>query len=1063
MFFFIFTPTPKPRFLRTSILHLLLFFTFLPTAQARFPHFIFKNLNTQNGLSYNLINCLLEDNEGYIWAGTFSGLNRFDGSEFTVFKSDRNNSNSLIQNNVLSLCDDTKGNIWIATAGGVSRYNKSSNSFTNYLLDVSPKSIARDNEVGNILCDRQGRIWCSTASGLYEYIPSADRWKLYQHSVRDSSSISSNAIQRNSMVEDPRKNCIWLGTVKGLNMFDTEKKVFYNYRNNPERLPVFTDHNIVPLAFDKKGALSFGDYTKQSLITYSIVNTQPLYKEEAFRYDPRSSDGAISCLFIDNENNSWYSTWDNTVQVKNNETNEWVRLKHDINNRSSINSDFFWDMIQARDGTIYIGGLYGLSIYRPVATFYEIFHPVQDFKPFQSVTGFTSLYEDEEAKLWIGNDGGGLVSYDFASSSYTQHKLPGGRIENYIIHITSIDDKLWLGTGRGIKIFDKKTKTFSDFNALKQIKSIEHYPVSFVFRDMKNNIWFSVRRHGVFKYDSTLGSFEHFALDSMFIGPQRQTNISAYGQDSQGHLWFGSSSGVLYEYDPDDGFRSHVPDPALKPTVLQRGINSLYVDKNDVVWMATEGAGLVKFDPWTKKYRSWMESDGIVLDVCNEILADRQGKLWVGSYEGITIFDPTNEKIENPRIDYGQSENNFFSRGSRLLKNGNIVFSNGVNFIMINPSQVTTFKATPNAVISSIKIFEHSRPLYEPDPKVELSYKENFFTINFSVIQPVQESAIEYAYQLLGYDKDWVYTGSRNFASYTGVSGGNYKFLVKARYKEEKWGDVAMIDVHITPPFYETWWFRILCLSLLGAAIYGIIKIRERRIISDEKLKSDFRQRVTELELKSLRSQMNPHFLYNSLNAIRLFVLQNEPKNAEKYLVKFSRLMRLILHNSRQERVTLESELELNKLYLELEQVRLDKKFVFEINTQENMRTQEFLVPPMIIQPYIENAILHGIRNKQENGQICLKISETEKGIQCIIEDDGVGRQKAAEIRNRNSATHNGVALKVTEERLELMGQLTGKLGAVEFEDLFNADGSSAGTRVIIIFPKLMTTEAALA
>jgi ligand-binding sensor domain-containing protein/two-component sensor histidine kinase len=1047
-------------FLRTFILHIIFLLLLVKTASARFPHLIFKNLNTQNGLSYNLINCLLEDSEGYIWAGTFSGLNRFDGTEFTVFKSDRNNPNSLIQNNVLSLCDDKKGNIWIATAGGVSRYNKATNSFHNYLLDISPKAIARDNDVSNILCDRQGRIWCATISAFYEYLPATDSWQRYQHNDKDRTTISANSVQRNAMVEDPRRNCIWLGTGKGLNMFDTEKKVFYHYRNNPENLPIFTDHNIVPVAFDKKGNLSFGDFSKQALVTYNTGDVQPKYSEEPFRYDPKSDEGALSCLFIDSENNYWYSTWDNTIQVKNGTTNEWIRLKHDANNRSSINSDFFWDMIEARDGTIYIGGLYGLSIYRPVTTFYEVFRPAEEFHQLSSSTAFSSFYEDENGLLWIGNDGEGLVSYDFANSKYTQYKVPGSRAHNLIFHISNIGNELWLTTARGIQIFDKEQKTFTRFDKLPPSEHIDHEPVSWAYRDKQHTIWFAIRRRGLYHYFPQTGKYERFQLDSTFISPQRSTIVKAYGEDSKGHLWFGTYSGVLYEFDPfQRKFIPHIPDPLQRPVVLQRPVNGIHVDKKNIVWMVTEGGGLVKYDPSTGKFKSWMESDGIALDVCNNILADKSGKLWVGSYEGVTIFDPTTEKIENPKIDYGQRENNFFSRGSCILKNGNIVFANGNNFIMINPSQVTTYKASPKAVISGIKIFETSRPLYEPDPRVKLSYRENYFTINFSVIQAVQESAIEYAYQLLGYDKEWVYSGNRSFASYTGVKGGNYKFLVKARYKEEKWGNTAMIDVQITPPFYETWWFRLIGLLALGAAIYGFIKVRERRIINDEQLKSDFRQRVTELELKSLRSQMNPHFLYNSLNAIRLFVLQNEPRSAEKYLVKFSRLMRLILHNSRQETVTLESELELNKLYLELEQVRLDNKFDFEIQTDEGLRVQEFLVPPMIVQPYIENAILHGIRNKQENGHIKLAIAEVENGLKCIIEDDGVGREKAAEIKNRNSATHNGVALKVTEERLQLIGQLTGKLGAVEFEDLFKEDGTSAGTRVIIIFPKLITTE----
>ena len=183
---------------------------------------------------------------------------------------------------------------------------------------------------------------------------------------------------------------------------------------------------------------------------------------------------------------------------------------------------------------------------------------------------------------------------------------------------------------------------------------------------------------------------------------------------------------------------------------------------------------------------------------------------------------------------------------------------------------------------------------------------------------------------------------------------------------------------------------------------------------------------------------MNPHFLYNSLNAIRLFVLQNDSDNAEKYLVKFARLMRLILDNSRQEWVSLASELDQLHLYIELEQLRFNNGFDFQIETDASLRKEDIAIPPMIIQPYIENAILHGIAHKKEKGHILISLKPVNNHLECMVEDDGIGRERAAVLKSKRIAAHNSVGLKVTEERLQLISERTGKEASVAVIDKFD-------------------------
>jgi hypothetical protein len=361
-------------------------------------------------------------------------------------------------------------------------------------------------------------------------------------------------------------------------------------------------------------------------------------------------------------------------------------------------------------------------------------------------------------------------------------------------------------------------------------------------------------------------------------------------------------------------------------------------------------------------------------------------------------------------------------------------------------------------VISNISVFEKPRPIYQIIDTIKLTYQENFFTIDFSSFTSLPDNSIEYQYRLKGYDKDWVNSGNRNFAAYTGVPSGFYPFEVKAKLKGGNWSEPAVLGVDIKPPFWETWWFRGIAIALAVAGIILVMKLREQRLVKEEKIRGEFRERLTASEMKALRSQMNPHFLYNSLNAIRLFVLQNDSDNAEKYLVKFARLMRLILDNSRQEWVTLASELEQLYLYIELEQLRFNNGFDFSIETDNSLRREDIAIPPMIIQPYIENAILHGIAHKKEKGHILISLKPVNSHLECVVEDDGIGRDQAALLKSKRITAHNSVGLKVTEERLQLISERTGKDASVSVIDKFNNAKMPMGTKVIVRLP-LMSRE----
>jgi streptogramin lyase len=695
--------------------------------------------------------------------------------------------------------------------------------------------------------------------------------------------------------------------------------------------------------------------------------------------------------------------------------------------------------------------MYGLSIYNPTGSFFTVYKPAEKFPTVKEFGNVTGLVEDETGKLWFS--GSGLFSYDFKSGQYEQYSIPAGMYGKHITSLNKIKNELWLSTPLGIIIFDIKQKKFRPFKGIHPSERISETGISWCYGDSKGYVWVSAGAKYLYRFDPEEKSYRRYNPDSVFIEGAKITSTKAFSEDKNGNLWFGTYSGMLYKYSHEgDQFKPYFPTNQ-QPLVFQRPINDLYADAEGKIWLATEGGGLIRFDPVSGRFKAWRESDGLVMDVCNRIVPDSQGKIWVGSYEGFTVFDPRLEKIEHSKIDYGQRENNFFSRGKYLLRNGKLVLGNETEFIVVDPTLAHLQKTSVVPVISNMSVFEKPKPLYQSIDEINLSYKENFFTIDFSSLSSSPDNSIEYSYRLKGYDKDWVHSGNRNSATYTGVPAGFYPFEVKAQYKGGGWSKPAVLGVDIKPPFWETWWFRGIGIAIAVAGILLIMKLREQRVIKEEKIRGELRERLTASEMKALRSQMNPHFLYNSLNAIRLFVLQNDSDNAEKYLVKFARLMRLILDNSRQEWVSLASELDQLQLYIELEQLRFNNGFDFEIETDASLRKEDIAIPPMIIQPYIENAILHGIAHKKEKGHILISLKPVNKHLECMVEDDGIGRERAAVLKSKRIAAHNSVGLKVTEERLQLISERTGKEASVAVIDKFDESKIPTGTRVIVRLP----------
>lgn len=334
---------------------------------------------------------------------------------------------------------------------------------------------------------------------------------------------------------------------------------------------------------------------------------------------------------------------------------------------------------------------------------------------------------------------------------------------------------------------------------------------------------------------------------------------------------------------------------------------------------------------------------------------------------------------------------------------------------------------------------------------LELAYTQNSLQIRPARTFANKISPVLYQSRLIGLHDDWRTVPVGRPIRYDALSPGTYRCEIK---DINSVGSTYTLDIIVIPPLWKRTWFILLSLATIATIILGIYRIKARYIRREVELREKYKLEMAQLEMKSLRAQMNPHFLFNSLNSIKSFIAQNEPRIATRYLTKFSHLIRLILNNSREPLVSLEQELKALELYIELEQLRFEHSFDYHISLDQSLNTEDVVLPPLILQPYVENAIWHGLLQKEDERTLIIKIEKVPDGIVVTIEDNGIGREAAKENKSKTATKHKSLGMAITADRISMVNEGL-KSNGVQIHDLVGPDGEPLGTEVKIHLPTI--------
>jgi anti-sigma regulatory factor (Ser/Thr protein kinase) len=427
------------------------------------------------------------------------------------------------------------------------------------------------------------------------------------------------------------------------------------------------------------------------------------------------------------------------------------------------------------------------------------------------------------------------------------------------------------------------------------------------------------------------------------------------------------------------------------------------------------------------------------------VTQDQEGNLWFATKGRITNYHPEGDipdtvapTIQLTGIKLFDENISWYDLDKR--RDSNLVLTNGTTIKKFHFGELT--------------------PFYNQPKDLKLLHDNNYITFQFIGITTNRPKEVKYKYFLKGFDEKWSAPTAQPEATYNNLPPGKYVFKVKATNSEGYWSKELSYPFRIFPPWWKTWWaytlFAIAVITILFGTIRWFLQQKYRsQLEKSEKEKeiAEIRQKASEMEMQALRAQMNPHFIFNSLNSINRFILQNNRAQASEYLTKFSKLVRMILQNSQASLISLESELESLNLYLDLEAVRFEHRFAYKISCPKDLDIEVLKVPPLVIQPFTENAIWHGLMHKEDKGQLDIDVSEEDDYLYVKISDNGIGRKKAAELASKSATKHKSMGLRITKDRIAMLQKSNGGESPVKIIDLENEDGSAAGTEVVLKMP----------
>ncbi len=824
---------------------LLFFISNQAFAQPINHYFYFNHYTNNDGLSSNRINCIYEDEDGFIWLGTNDGLNLYNGVETTVFKHRNNDSTSLFNNDVQSIVSEpATGNLWIGTRQGVSYFDKSTHEFTRMF---ETGSLTIDYIVYDLKFDSEKRLWIGTSSGLFCYEISSGELIRMRNKSGDPNSLISNAIFH-LMVDE--EYGVFVSTPKGVDCVDPDTKTVKHLFESDSL------KDVTSVFKDSKG--NYWVCTEYMGLFKAAIEPERI-KSFTNRFNQMSASDRIQKVLEDNDQNLFFLARDKGLYYYNTVSGKLSFLEPDIYDPNSLNSKAIISGLHSSSGIIWLG------TYNKGVNFLDYNRkPFYHFKVNYKSDGLVSnnvrcFFQDREGAIWVGTKEGGGLSRFYPEKNnfenYVSRKGVNSLSSDYVFAINQLDEHtLMIGTfGQGIDLFDKQTKTFRNIKVtVNGVTKPEYNRIYSIFKDHSGQMWIASLNE-VFRLDPNNLSFN-------FVDGVETVKCFAQ-QKGSSDVWMGSKFNGLLRLS--DNGREWFNAEGEKGALTSNNVTALRFDNQDQLWIGT-AKGLNLLNVKNSTVKSWTEQDGLASNRISAIEIDDNGRLWISTSNGLSMFNPEDESFKNYYVEDGLQGNQFEMYVSLKADNGNLYFGGSNGFNLFHPDRISDNPNIPQIHFTGFKIANKSVSIgneYSPLSKhidrtrhIALNHNQSDFTFEFVALNYTSPGSNNYRYKLEGYDENWIEAGSNRIATYTNISPGDYTFRVEASNNDDRWNNEGRsVAFSIAPPPWKTKWAYILYLIIIGLMVMGLYYFIVKRIEQESLLEIERREREKSEQMNQLK------------------------------------------------------------------------------------------------------------------------------------------------------------------------------------------------------------------
>jgi len=816
----------------------------------------FTRISFGQGPSHGRVQSIVQDRQGFLWFGTNSGLERYDGYRFREFRHDPNDSRSLSGSAVHAILEDKSGKLWVGSDQFLDRYDPSTEAFTHYPVSFS----GSDMMAWHGLVDRHGTIWVATSQGLYRIDPRTGKTVHYQSFPGAPSSLNSNEI---TGILETRDGTFWVATRDEVAIFDraTGKAV----QHFPIPASTFVQP-VTPLLEDHAGMVWIG--SEDGLVALDPRTGQLVQYSFARSGVDRSPLKGIRAILEDENGNLWLGTANQGILKLDRGRKHVFQYRNNPVNPQSLSSDQVVALCEDREGNIWVGttggGVDRFSS-RPLP-FTRYRH--EPGNPNSLDSDYTSaVYEDSQGALWIGSMEV-LTRIDGNSGQYTFYRSargPGTLSSTWVLSI--IEDRegyLWFGTlNGGLDRLDRRTGQFKVYrHNPADPHSLSNDTVYGLTIDRNGVLWASTA-DGFDELDVKTGEFRVYRV----LGDPL-TRYKEIVEDSTGALWLGTWDRGLYRFDPVTGHFAIYRNGNSPGSLSSNRVNSICIDRTGTLWVGTDN-GLDRYDPASHTFGAYSEKDGLSNAAVSSIQEDRQGNLWLSTGNGLSRFDPRAKSFKNYYTSDGLLGNEFYNyAGAYKSPSGEMFFNSYAGVIAFFPDQLIAADRPylPPLVITGFQLFGKPVSIGGRSPlkqaisfthSMTLSHGQSIFTFEFAALSYASPELNRYRYRLEGLEKDWNYTDSdHRSATYTTLPAGDYVFQVQGRTDRGEWNEPgASIRIRILPPWWGRWWFLAACAVILISVISASHRFRVHILKRRQRILEQHQTEIRALNEQLIKAQ----------------------------------------------------------------------------------------------------------------------------------------------------------------------------------------------------------------